>query len=326
MKKNNTKREEIVVKNNPLEQKYPLNKPKETNKKPKEKFKLILFTLIISLALSTGIYFYSKSLATSSISLVVIFVLLQLYYYIKERLKLSARIRKIEEVFPDFIELMASNLRAGMTVDSALLLSSRKEFSPLDEEIIVLGKDVITGKEIDHALKAMALRIDSDKVTKTINVINSGIRSGGNLAVLLEQTAVNMRERNFVEKRAASNVLMYIIFIFFAVAAGAPALFSLSSVLVEILTNILSNIPQIEVSSSIPFTLTKINISVAFVTYFSLIFLIVIDILASLLLGLVNKGDEKSGIKYIFPLITISVIVYFSLRIVLLKYLGDLIG
>ena len=305
-------------------QENPIIKEK-LQKEKRKSFQLIIFTLFASLVVSTPAYFYTKNYITSLVVFLFVFLLLNVYYYVMEKLRESARIRKIEDVFPDFIELMASNLRAGMTIDSALLLSSRKEFSPLDEEIIILGKDVITGKEIDQALKALALRINSDKITKTVSVINSGIRSGGNLAILLEQTAINMRERSFVEKRASSNVLMYVIFIFFAVAAGAPALFSLSSVLVEVLTNIVGNLPEIEVTN-IPFTLTKISISPEFVTYFSLAFIVTIDILSSLLLGLVNKGDEKSGIKYIFPILTVSIVVYFSLRTFLIKYFGNFLG
>ena len=34
---------------------------------------------------------------------------------------------------------------------------------------------------------------------------------------MLEQTAGNMKEKEFIEKRAASNILMYVIFIFFAI-------------------------------------------------------------------------------------------------------------
>jgi len=169
----------------------------------------------------------------------------------------------------------------------------------------------------------MAQRINSEKIHKTIRLIVSAIKSGGNMSVLLEETAVNMRERNFIEKRAASNVLMYVIFIFFATAIGAPALFGLSSVLVEVLTNILSTIPVVETTTAttnLPFTLTKVSVSTTFITYFSLIFIITIDILGSLVLGLISKGDEKAGVKYIIPLISIGIFTFFIIRIVLLNY------
>ncbi len=301
---------------------------KDGKKEGKRLNKNILLSLIISLIITVSAYFVSKSSIAAIIALVVSIIISQAYFITKELISTSLKIKKMEEVFPDFIELMASNLRAGMTIDKALLYSSRKEFSPLDEEIINLGKEIITGKEISAALISMAKRTKSEKIFKTISVINSGIRSGGNLAVILDETAINMRQRGFIEKRAASNVLMYLIFIFVAVAAGAPSLFALSSVLVEILTSILSDIPPLDASitSSLPITFTSINISVNFVIYFSVIFLIAIGTLASLLLGLVYKGEEKAGLKYILPLILSSISVFFLVRIFLLNQFSDLVG
>lgn len=233
----------------------------------------------------------------------------------------------MEDAFPDFLELMSSNLRAGMTVDRALLLSSREEFAPLDQEIIKLGKDIVTGKEIERSLKEMAERINSEKIRKTLLLIISGIRSGGNLATILEETAVNMRERSFVERRSSSNVLMYVIFIFFAIAVGAPVLFGLSSVLVEILTKLLSNIPQVDASTvRLPFTLTQINVSTSFITYFSITFLIVINVLGSFVLGLVGKGEEKAGLKYVIPLIAMSLTIFFIVKIFLASYFSGIVG
>jgi len=317
-----------VLKN--LENHNEIRKRRENTDEKKEK-KLkenILFTAVFSLIISFITIIITKKILSSLIALISAIILVQLYIFAKRLMIEAQRLRKMEEVFPDFIELMASNLRAGMTVDKALLLSSRKEFSPLDEEILNLGKDIITGKEISSALISMASRIKSEKILRTIGVINSGIKSGGNLAIILEQTAGNMRQRGFIEKRAASNVLMYLIFIFFAVAIGAPSLFALSSILVQILTSILGNIPPLDaaVSGNLPLTLTAINISTTFVTTFSVTFLLAIDILASLLLGLVNKGEEKAGIKYIIPLGSASVIIYFVVRAILLSQFTGLLG
>lgn len=302
-------------------------KTKEKKKgKSNKKVIQIVTSIVIALIIGIAYLIYSKKLSLSIIIFLSLFIIIELYVFLREKLRLSAKIRKMESVFPDFIELMASNLRAGMTIDKALLLSSRKEFSPLDEEILVLGKDIITGREISMAMKDMGERTKSDKIKKTVSVIISGIRSGGNLAVLLEETAINMRERGFVEKRAASNVLMYIIFIFFSVAVGAPLLFSLSSILVEVLTNLLGNLPAIEANVNIPLKLQALNISITFIKTFSIIFLIVIDILAALLLGLVNKGEEKEGLKYIIPLTILSLTTYFIVRLALQSYFSGFLG
>ena len=286
--------------------------------------KMFLFLIALSLIFGVLSFLFTKSVAKSAIVFAAFFILFNGYFLVNMRFKRAAEVRKMEDAFPDFIELMASNLRAGMTIDKAMLLSSRKEFEPLDKQIILLGKDIVTGKEITQALDDGARRIGSEKITKTMKLIISGIKSGGNLAVLLEETAQNLREKNFVEKRAASNVLMYVIFIFFASAIGAPTLFALSSVLVEIMTQLVGSLPEGGIASNIPFALSNVSVSVDFVIYFSIVFVVVSNILASLVLGLVSKGREKEGFKYSLPMILLSVGIFFVARLILGSYFSDL--
>ena len=230
-----------------------------------------------------------------------------------ESLKKSARIKKIEGVFPDFLSLVSSNLRAGMTVDRAMLLSGRPEFSPLDSEIMQAGKDISTGKPVDAALKAMSKRIGSEKINKTLLIILSGIRAGGDLAILLEETSRNMRQREFVEKKAASQVLMYVIFIFLAVSVFAPGLFSLSGVLVETMTELMADVSMESMPQNIPISFSAISLSVTFIFYFSLCFIIVMDVMAALVLGLVSKGDEKEGLRFLPIMLILSLGIFFAL-------------
>ncbi len=291
-------------------------------KRPK---KNIIISLILSIIIGILIYFFKRNLIESLIYLTITFFAIIIYLAIKNTLKKSARIKKLEEVFPDFLQLMSSNLRAGMTVDRAILLSSRPEFAPLDKEILQTGKDLATGKDIAKTLLDMSKRLESERIHKTILLIISGIQAGGDLAILLEQTAVSMRERKFVEKKAASSVLMYVIFIFLAVSIFAPALFSLSNVLVEVLTNILSGLPETDTSANLPFTLSKINISIAFIKYFSIIFMITIDFFSSLVLGLVSKGQEKQGLKYFPIIVALSMAVFFGARIIIARFLEGLL-
>lgn len=274
---------------------------------------------IVSVIIGAFVLLYYSDIVYAAISTIGAVMILNLFFYFSNFLKKSAESRKMEEVFPDFIELMGSNLRAGMTIDKALLLSSRKEFSPLDKEIMKLGKDIITGKEITVALNDMSNRIESEKIKKTLELLVSGIRSGGNIAILLEETATGLRERGFVEKKAASNVLMYEIFIFFAIAVGAPALFALSTVLVQVLHDIISTMPGADSESmkNLPISLTKLSITPEFVTYYALVFVAIIDFLASLILGVVNKGDEKEGMKYFIPLVIVSFVLFIAIKLTL---------
>ncbi len=295
---------------------------KYREKDPKRKKKIIL-NIFLALVVGALIGTIKQSILASAIWFVGTVIILSFYQIMKLKLDEYSRIKKMENAFPDFLQLMASNLRAGMPTDHALLMSARKEFDPLDKEITKLGKELMTGKDIESAIFDMGQRTHSQKIQRTVSLILSGLKSGGNIAVLLEETASNARERYFIQKRAASNVLMYVIFIFAAITIGAPGLFGLSTVLVEVLTNVLSTIPEVQASVNLPFTLSKIDISVSFVIYFSVAFLIAIDFIGAFVLGLVTKGEEKEGVKYIIPILSVSLAIFFSVRTLLLKYFAE---
>ena len=279
------------------------------------------FGLIASLLISIGLFFFKIN---PILSFILIFLVIQTAVYFRISLKATSRIRNIEGVFPDFIQLMSSNLRAGMTVDHAFISSARPELAPLDEEILKTGKEIATGKDILSAFREMGERISSEKIDKTIHLIISGLRAGGNIATLLETTSSSMREKEFLEKRAASNVLMYVIFIFISIGIAAPFLFGLSSVLVEIIIQLTAKLPSVQSTQmNLPFTLSNIGLSSKFIIYFSLIFLITTDFISSLVIGLVNKGDEKYGFKYTLPLMISSVTIFFLVRLFLSRFLAD---
>lgn len=233
----------------------------------------------------------------------------------------------MEEMFPDVILLMASNLRAGITIEKAFLISARPEFAPLDKEIISTGREISTGKDVITSLKLMEKRIQSEKISKTLDLIMSGLRSGGNIADLLEETARNMKETESLEKKIASSTLMYVIFIFFAVSVGAPVLFGLSSVLVEIVIKVTQRLPEVgNIQMDLPFTFNQVSISTTFVTYFSIAFIIISDFISCFVIGLVNKGEEKAGLKYFFPILGISLTIFFTIKKILSKTLLDILG
>ncbi|MEK6894096.1 MAG: type II secretion system F family protein [Nanoarchaeota archaeon] len=293
--------------------------------KPQKRVNLTA-VLIVSLVLSIITFYLTKSALNSSIVLIVSIAVILTYISTRKKLGQSQKIKMMEVVFPDFLQLISSNLKAGIPIDKAIVISSRKEFSPLDEQINQFGRDIATGKPVELAMKEMSSRIGSEKISKTINLIITGMRSGGNIATLLEETSANLKERQYVEKRAASNIIMYIILILFAVGVGAPILFSLSTVLVEVLTKILSGIPEVQTTVATPFSFTSISISTTFINYFAVFFIITIDILGSMVIGLVQKGEEREGLKYAIPLVTISLTMFFVIKLVLSSYFAGIIG
>lgn len=298
-----------------------------TKREASRKMASKIFGVLFALVVGALIIIIKRNVVASVVGFFVSLVLFFVFIRVKRSLNKAAKVKKMEAVFPDFLQLVAGNLRAGITVDKAILISARKEFDPLDKEIMRVGKDITTGRATEIALSDMAERIGSEKIKKTIMLINSGLRSGGNLAILLERTASNMRERGFVEKRAASNVLMYEIFIFVAVAIGAPALFALSTILVETMGGMMSSTPELEATIAnlnLPVSFSKISISLNFIVYYSIAFIIATGFMSSLIIGLVGKGSEKEGLKYLIPILLIGLSIFLLIRYLLSGFVSGL--
>jgi len=273
--------------------------------------------------------FLTKSISIPFILLILIlFFLVELLIYILLLLKADKKGRFVEEILPDVLQLMSSNLKAGLTTDRALLAASRPEFGPFREEINKVGKEITMGRDISSSLLDMTTSIKSEKLRRTILLIISGLKSGGELSALLEQTAANLRQQRFVEQKTRANVMMYVIFIFIAVAIGSPMLFGLSSFLVEVLTTSLSSVelPTTEVTANLPLSFTKVDISIDFVIMFSIVSLVTFSIIGALILGLISKGKERDGVKFIPILMAISLALFFITRVVIKGMLGGLFG
>ncbi len=287
---------------------------------------VFFFTFGISLGLT---FFISKVINFPFLLIfLVLFLTLQFVVYIIMLLRVDAKAKFVEEVLPDVLQLMSSNLKAGMTTGRALILSARTEFGPFQAEINQIGKEITLGKELDEALIDMTKRIRSDKLKKTVLLIITALNSGGELASLLDQTAQNLRQQRFVEEKMRSSVMMYVIFIFFAIGLGAPMLFGLSSFLVEILTQNLAlvNIPKTSVAQALPLSFGQVSVPLDFIVMYALVSLVVTSILGSMILGLISKGKEKSGFKFVPILIGLSVSVFFASRFLIKTMLGGLFG
>jgi flagellar protein FlaJ len=229
----------------------------------------------------------------------------------------DARAAEIEKVLPDALQLMSANIRAGMTVDRAIWLAARPEFGVLEEELKRAGTNTIGGKSIKVALMDMATRVKSSLLEKTFRLLIEGIESGGELAHLLEETARNVRTVQSLGKEIKSSVTTYSIFIFFAAVLGAPALYAISLFFVEIMSKLWSpkvlGGVQVTGSSMGGGMLSKAGaptITVSQLFNFAVSSIVLTTVFGALIVGLIQTGREKNGIKYI-PLLTCGALIVF---------------
>ncbi|MEM7825364.1 MAG: type II secretion system F family protein [Candidatus Aenigmatarchaeota archaeon] len=226
----------------------------------------------------------------------------------------------VEEILPDALQLMAANIRAGITPDRALLLAARPEFGPLEIEIKRAAKEALTGRTIEEALLEVPKRIESKMLSRAMRLIVEGLRSGGELATLLDETADDARQTQSLRKEVRANVAMYGMFILFAVAIGAPLLYSISTHLVEMIIRVSSEIEMPETTGVAGLSVLKFaspNISPQFVFNFSIAAITITTIFGGLIIGLIEAGKEKAGIKFVFALMIIGLLVFIGMRYML---------
>lgn len=278
-----------------------------------------------ALAVATWLFLYDQSITVAVLSAAAAFLVFLLFVYITLSTVSSRRMDAIEKALPEFLGIMASNIRSGHTYDRALMLSARKELGPLSEEIDVVSKDTITGTPLNEALLNMAHRVPSPALEKTVNLIVKGLNSGGKLADLLEATSLDIRRFDGIKKEVDSTVLVYKLFSLAAVCIGAPLLYAVTGFLIGVFAETKSRIGSANISDGsgyLPFFQgAAISPDVTF--YFSLAAIGVTVFFGSLMAGVITKGDERTGLVY-FPMIAIvAYSVFFLGKFVLNMLLGS---
>lgn len=235
----------------------------------------------------------------------------------------------VEEILPDMLRLLSANIRSGLMIDKALLLTARPEFGFFGEDIKRAAKDVFSGETIDNALRKIVKKFDSKILKRSIDLLVEGISRGGNLPNLLDSLAEDIRQVKVLKKEISSIVMMYVIFIFIAVGIGAPLLYAVSGFLAETMGKLGGKISA-EGSAfvaipSIGFRPTEMRVSPEFMSIYSALALTVTSIFGGMLIGLVQEGSERAGLKFVPVLLTLSLIIYFITKIVIAKTFGGII-
>lgn len=237
------------------------------------------------------------------------------------------RAKFTDEILPDALNLISSNVRSGLTPDQAFLLSARPEFGPLQVQIRKSAKLTLSGVSIDDAIQTIPENIYSKTLKRTIDLLVEGITKGGSLANLLDGLANDIRQTRILRKEVEAFVMMYAIFIFFAAGIGAPLLYGISSYLVETMQKLGTAVPvqQTFTGSSKFMTFQAIKINEDFMRMYMLASLGVTSVFGGLLIGLIQEGSEKAGLKYIPILALMSVSIYFLSRFIVITAFGKII-
>jgi len=279
--------------------------------KPEKLFGSLLFLgALISISISLLLFLFKfLSFFYFIFSFLLLFLICEIIFHGLLVFTADTRANYVEEILPDALQIISSNMRAGLTHDKAILTSARPEFGPLEKELKNAAKETLSGKPLEEALRNMTKRIKSKLLERTVYLLIEGMEKGGSITALLESIATDIRQVRILKREIKSYVMMYGIFIFFAACIGAPLLYSVSIFLVETMTKFgggieLEELPQAQVR--LPLGTIKISeITPEFLSLYSYLAIGITTFFGSLLIGLVQEGTEKAGLKFLpifFPI------------------------
>ena len=280
---------------------------------PNLRYKSPLFVMILTIVLWAVIE-------------LITFLFFILIEYVFIDLKIYGRLKSIERNLPDYLDLVAANLKGGMTFEQALWNSIRPEFQVLGEEMGAVAKKVMTGEDLIHALQSFANTYDSPLLKRTFDLFIGEITTGGKVVDILEKIVDELRATQVLREEMNAAALSYVIFISIIVMFISPALFALSYQLINMINGISQNLGA-SVGQGVSagfFKISKTSIDLQAFRGFSLLSIGIISFISSLIVSTIQKGNIKSGLKYIPIFIVVSLLFYILLSGVLHSIFGGI--
>ncbi|MGB9937436.1 MAG: type II secretion system F family protein [Methanobacterium sp.] len=207
---------------------------------------------------------------------------------------MERRVDAIEQNTPDFLRQIASLIRAGVGLESALEDVSKHGSGPLNDELKRAVIEIKIGSTFDESIMAMSERLKSKNLDRTFRMILEGRRTGGSLADVIETVAEDLRAVLALKRERKANVMMSVMFLIIAAIIAAP--FALGMIM---------NYNGFISSLGKPNPLADVASTAAGG------YIIIHSIIASLLIGIVMYGSARKGIKFALLLVPAAYAVFY---------------
>ncbi|MBN2368318.1 type II secretion system F family protein [Candidatus Woesearchaeota archaeon] len=282
-----------------------------------------LFLLSISASTICFIMFIYPAFSTSSTVLLIpltilgiivleilVVLVLGIFFWIYYEFIIFRRTTMIEEVLPDFLQEVSINLRAGMSFDKALWNSVEPEFGVLEKEIEIVAKKVMAGDDTEEVLNEFAHKYNSTLLQESMDMVLVGIKSGGNIAELIDKIVENVKEASFLRKELVASVMSYVIFIAVTAVVISPILFALSFNLMQIIQGLGEKLTTAASYGVSFFSPGETNIKPEDFILFSKLSVIIIAAVSSMIIADLREGSIKAGIKYVLIFGPVAYLIY----------------
>ena len=120
-------------------------------------------------------------------------------YWIRHRV--AARLGAFNGQLETIMRLLASAIRAGLSMRQAFVLVAQEIDEPARSEFLQVVAQTDLGMPANDALEALAERMPSDELGMLVRALNVSARSGGNLGKILDHLAGMIRERRRIKRK-----------------------------------------------------------------------------------------------------------------------------
>lgn len=281
----------------------------------------MVFSLLFSLSIGAGLFLIARiALQYAALAFATAFAISLTLSYVFVYSRVEERKKRVEKILPDQLQMVAANIRSGLTPVVALRTAARPEFGILEEEIKYATTKSLGTENITDALKEISKRIDSEVLERVVSLFTASLKSGGKLARLLESTAEDIRKGQELKNELVSSTKMYVMFVLFVVTIGTPVLLAISLQFIDMVSALQASTGASAAGSAALGGLgVNINLERTFLLQISYFVLAANGILSAILVGVIQEGRPMSGLKYSPFIVAASIGVFFFVQSYVLK-------
>jgi Flp pilus assembly protein TadB len=284
---------------------------------------LFVYPLIVAIPGNSSIILLIMTFISWVVIQVTLLFILIIYLYLTLNIKIYKRTKDIENILPEYLQVVSSNLKGGLSFEKSLWSAIRPEFGVIAKEIMMVSKKVMTGNDLTDALQEFVEKYDSPLLKRAFDLIIGEVESGGQIAAIVDKVIDNLRKTKALKDEMSASTLTYMIFISVIVIVIAPGLFALSYYLLHVMIGFSSQLSNLN-SASMPISFSAGSMDPADFKTFSIIAIVIISFFASIIMSLIEKGDIKGGLKYIPAFMVSSMIFYFIFLAVFKVFFGGI--
>jgi archaellum biogenesis protein FlaJ (TadC family) len=257
------------------------------------------------------------------IIIISVFLTFTLIFTISYRFYLNAKIdykiRKMEEVFPEFLSELSLNLKSGQGLEEALNNSVEEEYGYLSEEIERICKKVRLGVDVELAIKEFTTNFDSEVMEETFDLIVTGWKKGTAISQLVDRIVENLEVIRFLRRKIIASVTSYRMFLSLVTIIIAPAMFAISYYLINLIRTMTGKISAMSSNVVLPITITAVRVNTDHFQLFSILALIVMSVCTAMIISIIKTGAVKEGYKQML-IFGIASFISYKIAMVIFSY------